>query len=97
MAEPLSALEERGNQANHNHHQFSTGTQEPIESYGVGLEELSEREWLQMGDSNGYIWQLIVDGGLHLLCDNQIHSAYSRGKERGLFHLFLHKFFLDNM
>ena len=89
MAEPLSALEERGNQANHNHHQFSTGTQEPIESYGVGLEELSEREWLQMGDSNGYIWQLIVDSGLHLLCHNQIHNAYSRGKERGCCIYFL--------
>ena len=97
VAVHLSKLEEREHQANYNHHQYSTATQEPLESDNVGLEEFIESESVYMGDSNSYIRKLIVDSRLHLLCDNQICSAYSRGKERDLLHLFLHNCFLDNM
>ena len=63
----------------------------------MGLKELTERERVQMGNANPYIQQLIADSGLHLLRDNQTRSAFAKGRERGLFHLFLHNSFLDNM
>ena len=72
MFEELTEEEKKERQANHNHQQFSTATQESLQNDDVGLEELSKSERLKMGDSNMYIRKLIVDSGLHLLCDNQI-------------------------
>ena len=97
VSEELTEEEEKERQVNHNHQQFSTVTQESLQNDDVGLEELSKSERLKMGDSNIHIRKLIVDNGLHLICNNQIQSAYSRGRERGLFHLFLYSCFLDNM
>ena len=63
----------------------------------MGLEELTESERVQMGNSNKYIQHFITDSGLHLLRDNQTRSAFVKGRERGLFHLFLTQGFLTNM
>ena len=56
----------------------------------VGLTNLSE-------ELERYIRELVRKSGLHLICNNQLRSAYTGSKERGLFHLFLHNIFLDNI
>ena len=50
-----------------------------------------------MVDTNAYIRELVRKSGLHLLCNNQLRSAYTGSKERGLFHMFVHNEFLNHI